>query len=275
MTTTTTPPPPDGMINLDKPAGISSARAVDKVKRLLPRKTKIGHAGTLDPFATGVLVLLIGRGTKQCERLMDQPKQYEATVKFGATTATDDPESPEEPWTPNAENHDRDTAVPPVPGAEDQQSNSSSATSHTEHGGDARVTVEPLTLAAVEAVLPRFVGAIRQRPPAFSAMKVAGQRAYKLARGGEPVALEPRTVHVYGIELINFAWPLLKLRIDCGRGTYIRSIARDLGEALDVGGHLTQLRRTRVGDFHVTDAVTLEALAADGVERHLRPLSAV
>src|SRR6478735_3400050 len=98
------PPPPlpppgiRGILNLDKPPGISSARAVDRVKRLLPRKTKIGHAGTLDPFATGVLVLLIGRGTKLCERLMDQPKQYEATIKFGATTATDDPESAEEPW---------------------------------------------------------------------------------------------------------------------------------------------------------------------------------
>src|SRR6476469_10186486 len=88
----------NGVIVLDKPAGISSARAVDQVKRLLPRGTKIGHAGTLDPFATGVLILLIGKATKQCERVMDQPKQYEATVKFGATTATDDPESPEEPW---------------------------------------------------------------------------------------------------------------------------------------------------------------------------------
>ena len=87
-----------GILNLDKPPGISSARAVDRVKRLLPRKTRIGHAGTLDPFATGVLVLLIGRGTKLCERLMDQPKQYDAAIKFGATTATDDPESPEEPW---------------------------------------------------------------------------------------------------------------------------------------------------------------------------------
>ncbi|MEA2736489.1 MAG: tRNA pseudouridine55 synthase [Humisphaera sp.] len=227
----------DGILNLDKPAGISSARAVDKVKRLLPRKTKIGHAGTLDPFATGVLVLLIGKGTKLCERLMDQPKQYEATIKFGATTATDDPDSPEEP-------HVSKTL-----------------------GRDAQATRE-----AIGAVLPRFIGTIQQRPPAFSALKVGGQRAYKLARGGAEVKLEPRMVQVYGIELLDFAWPLLRLRIDCGRGTYIRSIARDLGEALDVGGHLTQLRRTRVGDFAIDRAVTLEQLHEDGVEPHLAPL---
>src|SRR5215218_10153696 len=107
----------DGILNLAKPAGISSARAVNQVKRLLPRKTKIGHAGTLDPFATGVLVLLIGKGTKLCERLMDQPKQYEATIKFGATTATDDPESAEEAWVPKAEMRGGDTGVSPVPGA--------------------------------------------------------------------------------------------------------------------------------------------------------------
>src|SRR5215218_2116329 len=111
----------DGILNLAKPAGISSARAVDRVKRLLPRKTKIGHAGTLDPFATGVLVLLIGKGTKLCERLMDQPKQYEATVKFGATTATDDPESAEEPWVSNVNPRTRDTGVPPVPDAQEMR----------------------------------------------------------------------------------------------------------------------------------------------------------
>src|SRR5690349_13973298 len=131
---------------LDKPPGISSARAVDRVKRLLPRGTKIGHAGTLDPFATGVLLLLIGRATKACERLMNAPKQYEATVRLGATTATDDPESPAEPWV-------RDSGAP----------------------------VEPVTLEQIRAVLPEFVGEVLQRPPAFSAMKVGGRRAYDLA----------------------------------------------------------------------------------------------
>lgn len=235
----------NGIINLDKPAALSSARAVARVKRLLPRGTKIGHAGTLDPFATGVLLLLVGRGTKQCERFMGEPKQYETTIKLGATTATLDPESPEEPF--------RSTGFQPVlPSSEE------------EHGLKTRATVEE--------VLKHFVGEIQQRPPAFSAMKVGGRRAYKLARSGEPVQLDPRTVHVYGIELLDYTWPLLRVRIDCGRGTYIRSIARDVGEALGVGGYLTQLRRTRIGSFDVTNAVTLEQFEADGVERHLHAL---
>src|SRR5215213_3976719 len=175
-----------GVINLDKPPGLTSARAVDRVKRVLPRGTKIGHAGTLDPFATGVLLLLIGKATKACERLMDAPKQYEATVTFGATTATDDPESPPTPWTPS-------------------------------HGGP----VEPIARERVEAALPAFVGRILQCPPAFSAMKIDGRRAYDIARKGGEVALEARPVNVYGIEVIEYTWPRLRLRIDCGRGTYI------------------------------------------------------
>ena len=220
----------DGIINLDKPAGLTSARVVDAAKRLLPRGTKVGHAGTLDPFATGVLLLLVGKATKACERLMDAPKQYEATVKLGATTATDDPESPDVP-TPGA--------TPPAP-------------------------------EAVEAALPKFVGTILQRPPAYSAMKVEGRRAYDLARKGKAVELEPRPVRVYGVALLDYEWPLLRLRIDCGRGTYVRAIARDLGEALTTGGYLTQLRRTRVGAFDAADAVTLERLQAEGVAPHLR-----
>jgi tRNA pseudouridine55 synthase len=225
-----------GLLNLDKPAGISSARAVDRVKRMLPRGTKIGHAGTLDPFATGVLLLLVGRATKQCERLMGAPKQYDAAVKLGATTPTLDPESPEEPWPP---------------------------------GSAAAAAIRPATPDEVRQVLPRFVGPIQQRPPAFSAMKVAGRRAYDLARRGEDVALEPRTVQVYGIELLDYGWPVARLRIDCGRGTYVRAIARDLGEALGVGGYLTELRRTRIGSFGIDRAVDLETLGREGVERHL------
>jgi tRNA pseudouridine55 synthase len=237
----------NGIVNLDKPAGISSARAVARVKRLLPRGTKIGHAGTLDPFATGVLLLLVGKATKQCERLMGDAKQYETTIKLGAITATLDPESPEETFSSS-----RGLGVPPQHPFE-------------QLGRDAQAT-EILT------VLQRFVGEIQQRPPAFSAMKVGGQRAYKLARGGQSVELAPRAVRVYGIELLDYAWPLLRVRIDCGRGTYIRAIARDVGEALHVGGYLTQLRRTRIGSFDAATAVTLEQLEADGVERHLHAI---
>ena len=221
----------EGVINLDKPAGTSSARVVDAVKRLLPRGTKIGHAGTLDPFATGVLLMLVGRATKSCERLMDEPKQYEATVKLGATTATDDPESPEVP----------------------------------------SLGVRPAPQEKVKTEVQKLTGVILQRPPAYSAMKVDGQRAYDLARRGKPVELEARPVKVYGIEILAYAWPLLRLRIDCGRGTYVRSLARDLGQALGVGGYLTELRRTRVGHFTVDASVTLETLAAEGVLHHLRP----
>ena len=224
----------DGIVNLDKPAGVSSARAVDGVKRLLPRGTKIGHGGTLDPFATGVLLLLVGKATKACERLMDAPKQYEATVKLGATTPTDDPESPE-------------TATP---GA------------------------APVTRAAVEAALKPLVGEILQRPPVYSALKVGGRRACDLARAGAPVEKAARPVRVYGIELLAYDWPLARLRVDCGRGTYVRSIARDLGESLGVGGHLTRLRRTRVGPFTADQAVTRDVLAADGVAKHLTPVPA-
>ena len=224
----------NGIINLDKPAGMTSARAVDAVKRLLPRGTKVGHAGTLDPFATGVLLLLVGKATKSCERLMDAPKQYEATVKLGATTETDDPESPETP-TPN---------------------------------------VAPVTAAQVQAAARQFVGEILQRPPAYSAMKVGGRRSYDLARKGELVRHEARPVRVYGLEVVEYEWPLIRLRVDCGRGTYVRSLARDIGEALRVGGYLTELRRTRVGPFEAAGAVTPQRLAADGpagVLKHLRP----
>ena len=233
-----------GIINLDKPAGISSARAVARVKRLLPRGTKIGHAGTLDPFATGVLLLLIGKATKQCECLMGEPKQYDATIKLGAVTATLDPESPEEPFVSS-----RGLGV-------------SHGDSFKELGQEAQVT-------ELRTALKKFVGAIQQRPPAFSAMKIGGQRAYKLARGGQEVELEPRPVRIDAIDVLDYAWPLVRVRIDCGRGTYIRSIARDLGETLGVGGYLTELRRTRIGGFDVTSAVTIERLEADGVSPHL------
>jgi len=220
----------DGVINLDKPAGLSSARAVDRVKRLLERGTKIGHAGTLDPFATGVLLLLIGKATKACERLMDAPKQYEATVKLGFTTETDDPEAPQVPW---------DAPVQPV----DRQE--------------------------LERALEAFVGDIAQRPPAYSAMKIDGRRAYDMARKGQAAELAPRKVKVYSVELLDYQWPLVRLRIDCGRGTYIRSIARDLGESLSTGGYLTQLRRTKIGAFEISNSVTLETLQEQGVGSHL------
>lgn len=214
-----------GVINVDKPAGLSSARVVARVKRLLPRGTKIGHAGTLDPFATGVLLLLVGKATKLCERLMGQAKQYEATVKLGATTPTLDPDSAETPF-PEA---------------------------------------HPAEPNALEKVLQGFVGHIEQRPPAYSALKIEGRPAYQLARKGQELELKPRIVRVDAIEVLEYDWPMLTLRIDCGRGTYVRSLARDIGQALGSSGYLTQLRRTRVGPFRVQDAATLEQITAENV----------
>ncbi len=223
----------DGILILDKPGGLTSAGAANRVKRLLPRGQKIGHAGTLDPMATGVLLLLVGGATKRCETMMNHAKGYEATIRLGATTPTDDADS-------------ASTAVP---------------------------SASPRSLDEVQCALRKFVGEISQRPPAFSALKISGQPAYKSARRGKPLDLAPRPIRIDSIEILGYTWPDLKLRVDCGRGTYIRALARDLGEELKTGGYLTALRRTRIGSFDVSDAVTIERLIGDGVAAHLRPIS--
>jgi len=221
---------PEGILLIDKPAGPSSARMVGRVKRLFPRGTKVGHAGTLDPFATGLLIVLVGRATRRCELLMDEVKVYEATVRFGATTPTEDPTSPEQPWPDAAEIPCRD----------------------------------------VEDALGRYVGEVMQRPSAFSALRIGGKRAYALARAGEPVDLPCRPVRIHALDLLGYQWPVLSIRITCGRGTYIRALARDLGEALKVGGYLTALRRTRVGAFDVQFASDVATLSTDNVRQALR-----
>jgi tRNA pseudouridine55 synthase len=221
-----------GLIVLNKPGGISSAAAVNRVKRLLPRGVKIGHAGTLDPFATGVLLLLIGKATRLSSNLMNQAKGYDATIKLGGTTATDDPESPEIP-TPNATN----------PSASE-----------------------------IEAALKMLTGEVSQRPPAFSALKVGGRPAYQLARAGKPPELRPRIVRVDSIQIFDWQPPLLKVHVECGRGTYIRAIARDLGELLQTGGYLTELSRTHIGSYDLAQAVEIATLESDGVAPHLKPI---
>lgn len=222
----------DGVINLDKPAGISSAAAVSRVKRLLPRGVRIGHAGSLDPFATGVLLLLLGKATKASQIVMDQHKSYDAVVKLGATTATDDIESPERVET---------GAVIP-------------------------------TIVQIRQAADQLTGVIQQMPPDFSAKKIRGRRACDLVRKGQSVALKSVAMRVDRIEILEWNWPLLKLRVDCGKGTYIRALARDLGKILGTGGYLTELRRTRIGTFMAENAVSLEQLSNDGVQKHLRPV---
>lgn len=219
-------PKPEGILVLDKPAGVSSAGLLNRLKRALPRKTKLGHAGTLDPFATGVLLALVGKATKRCEELMGAPKVYVATVKLGATTETLDPESVEQ-------------LIPPT---------------------------EIPTEERVREVLAGYAGEVMQVPPAYSAMKVGGKRAYDLARAGNLVELPARPVKVYRMTMCRYQWPELELEMEVGRGFYVRSLARDIGAALGTAGYLTALRRTRVGAFGVEQSgVGPFAAEGDGV----------
>lgn len=219
----------DGVLCVDKPAGLTSATVVGRVKRLIGGRAKVGHAGTLDSFATGVLLILIGRATKRCEELMGSPKQYEAVIRLGATTETLDPLSPP---------IEKPEAVAP-------------------------------TTEAVRAALATQVGTILQVPPAFSALKVGGRRASDRTRAGETLDLPPRPVRIDAIDLLDYAWPHARVRIDCGRGTYVRAIARDLGATLDVGGYLTELRRTRVGPFDIRTAADLGTLDLPEIKRRI------
>lgn len=222
---------PDGVINLDKPLKMSSAKAVGSVRWCIGRGTKVGHAGTLDPLATGVLLVLVGKATKRCEALMGSPKEYIATIRLGATTAS----------------LDADTAEVLDPAA------------------------RPVDEPTVREALGRFVGQIEQMPPVYSALKIGGRPAYELVRKGREVEMKPRTVRIDAIELLGYDWPTLKVRIACGRGTYIRSLARDIAAALGTTGYLTALQRTAVGEYRIENAVTLETLRAEGAIGHLQP----
>jgi tRNA pseudouridine55 synthase len=218
-------------LNLNKPTGITSRRVVDQVVRLAPG-TKVGHAGTLDPLASGVLVLCLGAATRLIEWVQRMPKTYVATIRLGARSNTLD-----------VEGEVVEVEKPPVPGEQD-----------------------------VRAAVASQIGEIWQRPPEFSALRVQGRRAHELARAGRSVELAPRLVRIDRILLRHYAWPLLELEIDCGGGTYIRSIARDLGETLGTGGLLERLVRTRIGRFTLDAAINPADLCADSLPGHLRPL---
>lgn len=212
------------IIAIDKPYHMSSFGALAHIRYVLSKflhhKVKIGHAGTLDPLATGVLVLCTGKKTKEIEQLQTHTKEYTATLQLGATTASYDLE--------HTVNH----------------------TYPTRH----------ITRQLIEETLPQFVGDIQQVPPTYSAVKVNGDRAYALRRAGEDVTLKPKNVRIDEIELTHYddETKQLGLRVVCGKGTYIRSLARDLGRALGSGAFLTELRRTRVGDFTVDNCVSFE-----------------
>jgi tRNA pseudouridine synthase B len=209
---------------IDKPYRISSFGALAHVRYVLSRtlgyKVKIGHAGTLDPLATGVLILCTGKATKRIEEFQGQTKEYTATLQLGATTASYD----------------------------------------MEHEVNASFPTEHITRELINDTLPQFIGDIEQIPPTYSAVKVNGDRAYELRRAGEEVKLKPKHIHIDEIEVVDFdvEKKQLSLRVVCGKGTYIRALARDLGRALNSGAYLTALRRTRVGDFTIDRCLDYE-----------------
>lgn len=209
---------------IDKPYRISSFGALAHVRYVLSRtlgyKVKIGHAGTLDPLATGVLILCTGKATKRIEEFQGQTKEYTATLQLGATTASYD----------------------------------------MEHEVNASFPTEHITRELINDTLPQFIGNIEQIPPTYSAVKVNGDRAYELRRAGEEVKLKPKHIHIDEIEVVDFDVEKMQLsiRVVCGKGTYIRALARDLGRALNSGAYLTALRRTRVGDFTIDRCLDYE-----------------
>lgn len=210
-------------ICIDKPLGWTSFDAVKRLRGAILRRTglkklKVGHAGTLDPLATGVMIIVTGKSTKLIDTLQLGIKEYIATIRLGATTPS----------------FDLETEI------------------------DATYPTEHISRQLVEETLQKFVGTIEQVPPSFSACKIDGRRAYKMARNGETVELKPKTLVIDEIELIDYAPDQIVVRVVCSKGTYIRALARDIGLALDSGGHLTALRRTRVGDITIDRCLSIE-----------------
>ena len=237
----------DRIILVDKPAGISSFGIVAKVRRELRdefgHKVKVGHTGTLDPFATGLLILLSGKMTKKSNEFLKLDKIYEADLKLGFTSTTGDPEGEIQRY------HVEDL---------------SEVTTAREAGAIAtNEGASPVTTGAsdpypkrevVESVLQSFTGKITQTPPRFSAIKINGERAYKLARKGADFEIPSREVEIYCIEILDYSYPTLKIRCHVSSGTYIRTLAEDIGKKLGTGAYLTALRRTKIGDYHIEDA---------------------
>lgn len=219
-----------GLLNINKPAGLTSRQVVNRVQRLV-RPAKVGHAGTLDPMATGVLIVCIGPATKLISFVQQQTKVYRSEFVFGQTSNTDDSTG----YVLNVIDH------------------------------------EPFTREQLDAALSQFRGEISQTPPQFSAVKVNGQRAYKLARQGQSVEIRSKTVRIDRLDVTRFDAPKLELEIECGSGTYIRSIARDLGRLLECGAVMSRLERTRIGECSVEDALDLDELSPETITKALLP----
>jgi tRNA pseudouridine55 synthase len=219
-----------GLLNINKLAGRTSRWVVDRIQRLV-RPEKAGHAGTLDPLATGVLMVCVGQATRLTDYVQQMPKRYRAEFLLGRSSSTED-----------VEGLVTELINPPVP-----------------------------SRLEVENAAGKFVGEIQQRPPAFSALKVAGHRAYKLARRGQPVELQPRPVTIHWLEVIDYDYPQLTLELQCSSGTYVRSLGRDLAEALGTAAVMSSLERTAIGKFRVEDAVDVITLCRENLAEHLIP----
>jgi tRNA pseudouridine55 synthase len=219
-----------GVLNLNKPSGVTSRRVVDLVQRLA-QGAKVGHAGTLDPLASGVLVVCVGAATRLIEFVQQVPKVYRGTFLLGRRSPTED-----------VDGDVTELASPPVPTAEQ-----------------------------IAAAAGGLIGPIEQRPPAFSALKLHGRRAYDLARRGRQVELKPRTVNVYRLEVLAYEYPELRLEIECGGGTYVRSLGRDLAESLGTAAVMSALVRTSIGEFRIQQAVDPGDLTDTGWTGHLLP----
>jgi tRNA pseudouridine55 synthase len=222
--------PLHGLLNVNKPAGLTSRRVVDRVARVV-RPAKAGHAGTLDPLATGVLVVAVGSATRLIQYLHQMPKSYVGTFLLGRRSTTEDVEG-----------------------------------EVTELEGAAVPTSEDIVRAAQS-----MVGPIQQRPPAFSAIKIQGRRAYDLARNGQPPELEPRPVTIYRLDVVSYSYPELTLSVDCSSGTYIRSLGRDLALSLGTCAVMSQLVRTAVGSFTLDKAVEIDLVSPSNWTTHLLP----
>jgi len=258
----------DQIILIDKPAGISSFGVVAKVRAYLRdelgHKVKVGHTGTLDPFATGLLILLSGKMTKRSNEFLKLDKVYEATLKLGYTSTTGDPEGEITEYTTEKSG---DTASKHLRGANSHFYNSHERVSGTGIPGRVRLTCckndncEPSKLrsgipdfSVIDSVIKSFLGKIEQIPPKFSAVKINGERAYKLARQGKDFEIPSRKVTIYSIDVLDYHYPELTIRVHCSSGTYIRTLAEDIGKALGTGAYLTALRRTKIANYSVKEA---------------------
>ena len=219
-----------GILTIDKPTGLTSRDVVNRVQRLV-RPAKVGHAGTLDPLASGVLVVCVGPATRLISYIQQMPKHYRATFLLGRESDTED-----------IEGQVVELDLPPRPSDEE-----------------------------LRQTLQRFTGEISQRPPSYSALKVNGQRAYKLARAGQHVELAARPVTIYELQLVSYDYPHLQVDAVCSSGTYVRSLGRDIAESVGTAAVMSALTRNAIGSFRLDETVSIDALAADGPAAHLLP----